>query len=231
MKKKLFSITVIVSMLLLNNSYVYADMDFSGMNDFSNTAMDFSMDMIMDQGLMSMQGADDMIVQAEETNFMNHELDNTLSFFFDNLDQYQEDVFFVEEINIQDAFSEGNWSDSFNEHFNVDSGLLFPEIEFTEEIQGNSPQGVDSSDITYDDSMPNASTNEDGELSESNNLLDHSDIVNQIENNTMPEELPTLPNEDIIDTPNDEVNKEETPSIENDIEVPTTSNDISIIEE
>lgn len=190
MKRKFISIVVVLSMILLNTTPAYADM--GGMMDFPDMGMDFSMNMIMDQGMMSMDGADDMIVQAEETNFMNHENDNTLSFFFDNLDQYQEmDMFFSEETIIQDAFQDGSWSDNFNDHFNVDSGLLFPEVDFIQEINVDSPQEMDNgSDITSNNDMPEQNFAENPDLPEENALQNHSDVVDQIENNTMPEELP-----------------------------------------
>lgn len=241
MKRKFISIAIIVGIFFTNTLSVHANMDFMGMNDFSNPAMDFSMDMIMDQGLMSMQGADDMIIQAEETNFMNHEMDNTLSFFFDDLPQYHEEtVFFAEDNIIQDAFADGSWSDSFNDHFNVDSGLLFPEIDFVTEVSVDSPQGIDSSDITFDDSMPSPSTNDSGgdDFPQENNLSDHSDIVNQIENNTMPDEMPMPSVDDFPTLPEVEqdngLNSAPEPELEDssntDNDIPSNSSDISSIE-
>lgn len=232
MKKKLISIITIFLFFIIRINPIYANMD---VNNFVDGGMNFSMDMIMQQGMISMEGSNDIIEQAEETNFMNHDLDNTLTFFFDNLDEYQNfNDFFGQDNLIQDAFLNGDWSNSFNEHFNMDSGLLFPEITFMDDINVDSPQDLlDNIDITFNSYMPEYIDNENNNLIQEGELPNHSDIIDQINNNTMSDEMPEIPTSELpeVDNNTPSFNKsltEENYQNKEENYIPENSNEISI---
>lgn len=234
MKKKIILMIIMFAFLTSKPNTVFADMNMfdPNMNMF-DTSMDFSMDMIMEQGMMSMNDVNDVINNAEEINFMNHDLDNTLTFFFDNLDDYHNldnfNDFSIDNNLIHDAFIDGNWSDSFNDHFNIDSGLLFPEIEFIEEVQVDTPQGLlDNADITNNSYMPEHKYSE-SDFPNETEIPNHSDVMEQIDNNTMPEETPeNIGYSDTFEPKNDE--EPSSNKKEDDFE-PKTSNDISTLVE
>lgn len=232
MKRKYISIVLLTLFGVFSIKPINVSADMGIINGMGSDMMqDFSMDMIMQQGQMSIDGSSDMMEYAEGTNFMNHQNDDTLTFFFDNLDQYNipESIEFTDEVNnsVRDAFDNGEWSNAFNEQFNMDSGLLFPEVNFVDEVHVDSPQsGIDNSDITNSPSMPEPlDDNNDSKFPEDTGLPDHSDVVDQINNNTLPDEMPENPsnNNDLSDN-NDNLNYSKDDDLNNNL--PDNSNDI-----
>lgn len=133
-------------------------------------SIDFNMDMIMDQGNYSMDQTLGAMNNANDTNFMNHNMDNSMDFFFDNLDSYQADyenpLSDMDDNMVNNAFQDGQWSSSFNDSFNSDTGMNHPDVEF-----------VNNEVFGKDDSMP-IDTNTSSNLSD-------EDTLEHIDANTM----------------------------------------------
>lgn len=151
------------------------------MNNF-----DFSMDMIMDQGNMSMENGYDAINDSENTNFMNHENDNTLSFFFDNNMLSEIPMEIIENDLIVSAFDNGEWSSDFNEQFDSTS-MIIPELEFIDEDNlNNFNENLDIDDSSFEQVNDNV-------MSEDNNL----DLSNEDSSTMVPDT--DLSSKDIIE--------------------------------
>lgn len=195
--KYLLSIGICSLILLVKPMTANADMFMNGSSNIGG--FDFNMDMIMDQGNMSMDGGYDAMDDANETNFMNHQMDNTMDFFFDNMSSYNNEISMPDlstTNTLENAFEDGLWSSSFNDHFNNDVGMVFPEVSFE---NGNGGGSIDT--------MPY------------NNSEGSNDVVDAIDNNTMPEEV----NKDNNNSSNDKSNNDETGIMNGDI---VSSNDV-----
>lgn len=167
---------VYASFDMMNGSMSMTSIDNS-MNNVGGMT-DFNMDMMMDQGNMSMNNGFDTLGYADTTNFMNHDMDNTLNFFFDNMSGYNDDLnmpqLSLQDPGVQNAFEDGLWSSSFNDHFNNDFNIGVQDILCDDNLNENK-ENTFGEDAT---AMPSVN---DLEFTEVTNPLD------QIENNTMPE--------------------------------------------
>lgn len=176
LKKELLSIMIMMLTLTIPTSVAKADMfnDPSLSTGMSNMT-DFSMDMIINQGTMSMDNGYEAISDANETNFMNHQMDDTMNFFFDSMSGQNDDLLPINIDNnnneINNAFEDGLWSASFNDHFNNNNVMVLPEINFVDSGDNSSSGSLD---------MPSLA---DSDILEPETPLDQVDI------NTMPDDI------------------------------------------
>lgn len=171
-KNKVFLLTVF-SLLFCNAISLHAeDFGASGINNTTEMLNDFSMDMMMQQEHLSMDAAQHGIDDAESTNFMNHDLDHTMNFFFDELpnEQISSSNNPMESI---DAFQDGNWSNSFNDYFNNENGLTQSDINFYTPTE---LQGVNENNNEVSTNMPELEFANDESISSINGPTD--DLVN-----------------------------------------------------
>ena len=215
MKKKflnILSLTIIFAFVSfsLSHSNVYAsDFDMTQNSiDIANDNLNMSMDMIMNQGDFSMNTGYDTISYANDTNFMNHDMDNVMNFFFDNMSGYDEPT----NVNIGtegvNALEEGSWTSSFNDYFNNNMDVGVQEIQFDDNLanQGNM-------DLTFDSSP---------ELSNDLNYTEVDNAIDQLDNNTLPENNDSL----VYSTSSNDISSEEI--LSKSQEIPSEPKDISI---
>lgn len=179
MKRKVAAILLVLFPLC--NSIVYAD-DF-----MSSPSMDtFSMDMIMNQGQMAMESGNDAINDADLTNNMNNEMDlSSIDFFFNDsaLSLNNVDDITNAGIEIQDAFLNGNWSEPFEQYFNSNNDMIFPELSYSnDQSSQNSPN---SEDNFLNNDMPELSYADNESITDLNSSMDNSFFDGVLNNTTM----------------------------------------------
>ena len=182
-KKKLIPI-LFLSFMLINNPNIHAE-------DFSNPAMggtqslnDFSMDMMMDQSHMAIEAGNEGISDAEETNTMNHELDNSMNLFLEDNPFDSTQTLDSNPSEIADALQNGNWTDSFNDYFDSNSGETNSDINFFN-MDNQSPNDSNANDISND--MPQLEFANDesvSSLSSSDNQIDDN-LTGLLDNTTV----------------------------------------------
>lgn len=159
----------------------------------NSTLTDFNMDMMFDMGNTSMDLGYDVMDSANETNFMNHEVDNSLLFFFDSLDVYNNDMSFDNFDNVHNAIEDGNWSSSFNDQFNVDTNLVYIDVN------------------TYDNQLEPIAISDENVI----NLDNNNDILSHVDSNTMNESSDSSIIDNVLDSLSNLINIQDQDNMSN----------------